>query len=70
MAKRPELQLDYNSNSHPIYAKFSACGAQMPTMESKGASSPETIKWFTIQFDLHLRQKHSHEDFSQVATRI
>jgi len=70
MAKRLELLVDYNSNSHPVSAKCSACADQMPLMESKGASSAESIKWFAIQFDLHVRQKHSREDFSRAATRI
>jgi hypothetical protein len=42
----------------------------MPLMESKGASSTESMKWFLIRFDIHMRQKHSHEDFSQAAARI
>ena len=42
----------------------------MPLMESKGASSAESIKWFAIQFDLHVRQKHSREGVSQAAARI
>jgi hypothetical protein len=70
MAKIPGLLIDYNSNSHPISAKCSACGVQMPLMESKGASSAESSKWFAIQFSLHVRQKHSREDFSRAATRI
>jgi hypothetical protein len=69
MAKKPELLID-SENSHPISAMCSACGVQMPLMESKGASSGESKKWFTIQFDLHVRQKHSREDFSQAAARI
>jgi len=39
-------------------------------MESKGASSAESNKWFAIQFGLHVRQKHSREDFSEAAARI
>jgi hypothetical protein len=70
MAKRLELLVDYNSNSHPLSANCSACGVQMPLMESKGASSAENIKWFAIQFDLHVRQKHSREDFSRAAIPI
>jgi hypothetical protein len=65
MLKKPELLVDYNSNSYPISATCSACGVQMPLMESKGASQAEGIKWFAIQFDLHVRHKHSREDFSQ-----
>jgi len=42
----------------------------MPLMESKGASSAESSKWFVIQFDLHVRQKHSREDVNQAAARI
>jgi hypothetical protein len=70
MAKKSELIFDYNANSLRVSAKCSACGVQMPLMESKGASSAESIKWFAIQFDLHMRQKHSREDFSQAAARI
>ena len=70
MAKKPELRVDYDSSSHPISAECSACGAEMPLMESKGASSVEIKRWFEIQFDLHVRQKHSREDFSRAATRI
>jgi hypothetical protein len=70
MAQKPELLIDYGENSHPVSAKCSACSAQMPLMESKGASSAESSKWFVIQFDLHVRQKHSREDFSQAAARI
>jgi len=33
----------------------------MPLMESKGASSTESNKWFEIQFDLHVRHKHGSE---------
>jgi hypothetical protein len=65
MLKKPELLVDYNSNSHPVSAMCSACGVQMPLMESKGASSAECIKWFAIQFDVHMIQKHSREEFSQ-----
>jgi hypothetical protein len=61
MAQRPELQIDYGANSHPVAAKCSACNAQMPLMESKGASAAESSRWFAIQFDLHMRQKHIHE---------
>jgi len=39
-------------------------------MESKGASSAESNKWVAIQFDLHVRQKHSREDVNQAAARI
>ena len=39
----------------------------MPLMESKGASSAESKKWFAIQFDLHVRHKHSREDVNQAA---
>jgi hypothetical protein len=39
-------------------------------MESKGASSAESNKWFAIQFDLHVRQKHNREDVNQAAARI
>jgi hypothetical protein len=68
MAKKPELLID-SENSHPVSAKCSACGVQMPLMESKGASSAESKKWFAIQFDLHVRQKHSREDVTQAAER-
>jgi hypothetical protein len=70
MAKKPELLLDYDVNSHPISAKCSVCGIEMPHMESKGASSAESIKWFGIQFDLHVRHKHGHEGVNQAAARI
>jgi hypothetical protein len=40
----------------------SACDDQMPLMASKGASPEESKKWFEIQFDLHMRRKHSRED--------
>jgi hypothetical protein len=69
MAKKPELLLD-SEHSHPASAKCSACGAQMPLMESKGASPAESRKWFEIQFDLHVRQKHTREDANQAAARI
>jgi hypothetical protein len=39
----------------------------MPVMEAKGASSADSVKWFAIQFDLHVRHKHSREDFSRAA---
>jgi hypothetical protein len=67
MAKKPELLIDYDANSHPVSANCSICGVQLPHMESKGASSAESIKWFAIQFDLHVRQKHSREDVNQAA---
>jgi hypothetical protein len=70
MAKTPELLTDYNSNSYPVSAKCSVCGVQMPHMEHKGASSADGIKWFAIQFDLHVRHKHSHEDVNQAAARL
>jgi hypothetical protein len=70
MAKKPELLVDYSANSHPVSAKCSACGIQMPLMESRGASSAESSKWFAIQFDLHVRQKHSRENVNQAAARI
>jgi hypothetical protein len=70
MANKPELSVDLNSNSHPISARCSACGAQMPLMESKGASSAESTRWFTIQFDLHAKRSHSREDVKQVSARI
>jgi hypothetical protein len=67
MAKKLELLIDYNADSHPVSAKCSICGAPMPLMESKGASSAESKKWFAIQFDLHVRHKHSREDVNQAA---
>jgi len=70
MAKKPILLSDYSADSHPIAAKCSACGVQMPLMESKGASTAESSKWFAIQFDLHVRHKHTREDFRQAAVRI
>jgi hypothetical protein len=70
MAKKPELLVDYNSSSHPISAKCSVCGVQMPVMESKGASSAESIKWFAIQFELHVRHKHNRQAANQSAARI
>jgi hypothetical protein len=36
-------------------------------MESKGASIAESKRWFEIQFDLHVRQKHTREDVNQAA---
>lgn len=62
MTRKPELLLDYRPNSQPTSAKCSSCDAQMPLMESKGASPEESKKWFEIQFGLHMRQKHSRED--------
>jgi hypothetical protein len=70
MAKKPELLIDSDADSHPVSAKCSACGVQMPLMESKGASSAESKRWFAIQFDLHVRQKHSREEVNQAAARI
>ena len=70
MKNKPELELDYNSASHPISAKCSVCGVQMPHMESKGASSEDITKWFLIQFDLHVRHEHGREDVNQAAARI
>jgi hypothetical protein len=70
MVKKPELQIDSDADSHPVSAKCSACGVQMPHMQSKGASSVENKRWFAIQFDLHVRQKHSREDVNQPAARI
>lgn len=70
MATIPELLLDYSADSQPISAKCSACGTRMPLMESKGASSAESIKWFAIQFDLHVRQTHSRANVNQAAARI
>jgi hypothetical protein len=65
MAKKPELLVEYNSNSHIISAKCSLCGVQMPLMESKGASPAESSRWFAIQYDLHVRHKHSREDVNR-----
>ena len=65
MANNPELRVDYILR--PVSARCSACGVQMPLMESKGASLVESVKWFAIQFQLHVRQKHSREDFSRAA---
>jgi hypothetical protein len=70
MTKKLELLLEFDENSHPVSAKCSACGVQMPLMESKGASSEESSKWFAIQFDLHVRHKHSREDVNQAAARV
>jgi len=70
MANKPELLVEYGANSHAVSAKCSACGVQMPFMESKGASSAESEKWFAIQFDLHVRHKHSREDVNQAAARV
>jgi hypothetical protein len=70
MAKKPEWLVEYSANSRPLSAKCSACGVQMPLMESKNASSAESEKWFAIQFDLHVRRKHSREDFSRATRRI
>jgi len=70
MTKKLELLIEFDENSHPVSAKCSACGVQMPLMESKGASSEESSKWFAIQFDLHVRHKHSREDVNQAAARI
>jgi hypothetical protein len=64
------LLVDYGANRQPLSARCSACYAQMPLMESKGASSDEGKKWFTIQFDLHVRQKHPREDLNEVAVRL
>ena len=41
----------------------------MPLMESNGATDTDTSKWFAIQFDLHLKQKHSREDVNRAAAR-
>ena len=70
MANKPRLLVDYNLSSHPTSARCSICGVQMPRMKSEGASSAESSKWFAIQFDLHVRQKHSREDVNQAAARI
>jgi len=67
MATPPVLMIDYNSNSHPVSARCSGCGKQMPVMAAKGASSADSFKWFAIQFDLHVRHKHSRKDFSRAA---
>jgi len=70
MAKKPELLVGYSADSDPVSAKCSACGVQMRLMESKGASSAESTKWFAIQFHLHVRHKHSREDVNLVVARI
>jgi len=70
MKKKPELEIDYNSDSHPVSAKCSVCSDQMPHLESKGASSEDITKWFAIQFDLHVRHKHGREDVNQAAARV
>ena len=70
MPKKPELRVDYSVTSHPISAKCSACGVRMPLMESKGASSAEVIKWFAIQFHLHVGHRHNREGEKQTAARI
>jgi len=62
MAIKPELLTDYNSKSHPVSAKCSNCGVQMPLMKSDGASSAESNKWFAIQFDLHIRREDCWRD--------
>jgi hypothetical protein len=70
MSKKPELMIEYGVNSHPISALCVACRARMPLMESKGASSEENVKWFAVQFELHVRRNHGREDFRQAAARI
>ena len=69
MAKTLEL-VEYDANSHPISARCYACRVQMPLMKSEGASDAEISKWFAIQFDLPVRQKHSREDVNKAAARI
>jgi hypothetical protein len=59
MVKKPELHIEYNPREFPVSAACSACRVDMPMMKSKGASSSETMRWFSIQFDLH--KKYAHE---------
>jgi hypothetical protein len=61
MKKKPELLVGYGANSNPVSAKCSMCGVQMLHMESKRASSANSTKWFAIQFDLHVRTKHTKD---------
>jgi hypothetical protein len=41
----------------------------MPQGEPRITSKEENRKWFKAQFDLHKKQKHPREDFSQAAAR-
>lgn len=54
----PELEIDYNARDVPAVAACSLCKAQMPSMRSKGASKEDLLKWFKIQFALHMREHH------------
>lgn len=63
MASAPELEIDYNSRDIPVVAKCSLCKATMPSMKTQGASREEMLKWFKIQFALHMSEHH--KGFSQ-----
>jgi hypothetical protein len=73
MVKKPELHLEFNPSQFPVAAACSACRREMPLMKSMGASSSETMKWFTIQFDLHKRyahEKHFFRNYSACPKRL
>lgn len=61
MLKMPELRIRYNSEEFPVSARCSMCRAEMPRMKSQGASLDETIRWFSIQFDLHKKREHDKD---------
>jgi len=67
MAKKPELIIGYEEDGRPTAAACSACGEDMPQGEARVTDSAAMIKWFSEQFELHVAQNHTREDFSQAA---
>jgi hypothetical protein len=58
MESPPELEINYNASDIAVSAKCSLCKVSMPTMKAKGASAEEMLKWFKVQFALHMREQH------------
>jgi hypothetical protein len=66
MSKNPELTIDYGGSLRPVAAECSECRERMPFMKAKDASSEETMKWFQVQFHLHVRRKHTGKRWGQI----
>lgn len=44
-----------------LSAKCGLCGTEMPIKVKQKITSSDDIKWFAVQFDLHMKRKHLAE---------
>ena len=58
MSKIADLHIIFDADMVPKSATCKICGAEMPSPNRPGDSKKDKIVWFSVQFDIHMVEKH------------